>query len=71
METKQLFRLCHLCGTLNEGDSEVLRCTKCGKGFLPLNYFEKIRQKTIKMNQAPEEMPEFGLSPLPGLVVFW
>jgi hypothetical protein len=25
------FRLCHLCLYLNEGDSEVVRCTKCSK----------------------------------------
>ncbi|MBI3543116.1 MAG: hypothetical protein HY075_07575 [Deltaproteobacteria bacterium] len=73
MERKQLFRLCHHCSCLNESEEEILRCTKCGKGFLPINYFEKIRnrvQQAAKEGGA-EEFPSAIFSPINGLIVFW
>jgi hypothetical protein len=71
MERKQLFRLCHVCDCLNESDEEILRCVSCGKGFLPINYFEKLRTRAQQASQNGEEsvMPVF--SPLNGLIVFW
>jgi uncharacterized protein with PIN domain len=71
MERQQLFRLCHVCDTLNESEEEILRCSNCGKSFLPINYFEKIR---TRMQQAPkdgENMPTSLSSPIYGLIVFW
>lgn len=73
MERKQLFRLCHVCDRLNESDAEILRCENCGKGFLPINYFEKIR---ARVQQAAREsdgqnMPNITMSPIYGLIVFW
>lgn len=72
MDKKQLFRLCHLCGELNESENnEVLKCGKCGKAFLPVNYFEKMRNRAIMAGQLSEQMPEFPMNPLNGLLVFW
>ena len=73
MERKQLFRLCHNCNCLNESEEEILRCTSCNKGFLPINYFEKIRARA---QQAAKEGPSENLpgpifSPINGLIVFW
>jgi hypothetical protein len=73
MERKQLFRLCHNCNTLNESEEDILRCTTCGKGFLPINYFEKIRARALQAAKEPgsEEIPSGVFSPINGLIVFW
>lgn len=73
MERKQLFRLCHNCNCLNESEEEILRCTSCGKGFLPINYFEKIRTRAqaAAKEAGGEGMPILTLSPINGLIVFW
>lgn len=71
MEKKQLFRLCHSCNTLNESEEEILRCSKCGKGFLPINYFEKIRARAKMSGQEGENLATFSFSPINGLIVFW
>ena len=73
-ERKQLFRLCHTCSTLNESEEEILRCMSCGKGFLPINYFEKIRARAQQISKDPatsDEMPGAIFSPINGLIVFW
>lgn len=71
MERKQLLRLCHVCGKLNESESEVLRCIHCGKGFLPINYFEKLKKKAqVAAKEGDRVLPE-SLNPLQGLIVFW
>lgn len=73
MERRQLFRLCHSCGHLNESDQEILRCAKCARSFLPINYFEKIRAKLASgvATDAPAELPNLVGSPINGLIVFW
>lgn len=72
MDRKSMIRLCHLCNCVNESEQEeVLRCKSCGKGFLPVNYFEKIRKRAIASGQITEELPEFPFNPLNGLLVFW
>lgn len=64
--------MCHQCLNLNESDSgEVLKCEKCGKAFLPVNYFDKIRRRAIEAGQLPQNMPEIALHSLNGLLVFW
>ena len=71
-ERKQLFRICHVCDTLNESEQEILRCDKCGKGFLPINYFEKIRSRAQAAGlEDDENMPSFALTPINGIIVFW
>ena len=74
MDRKHLIRLCHVCCKLNEAEQdvvEILKCDGCGKAFLPINYFEKIRQRAIQSGQVLAEMPEFSFNPLQGLLVFW
>ena len=73
MERTQLFRLCHVCCRLNETEeeAEILKCLHCGKAFLPVNYFEKIRIKAIQASERNVDIPEFIFNPLQGLLVFW
>jgi hypothetical protein len=73
MERRQLFRLCHACNTLNESEEEILRCVKCGKGFLAINYFEKLRARAQAAAEAGagENLPSIVLAPIQGLIVFW
>ena len=81
MEMKYFIRLCHVCSHLNEAEEEVLRCQSCAKGFLPMNYFEKIQKLQMvtkdkkKMESMSEEtfrrLAKMGVNPLPGLIVFW
>lgn len=72
MEKKQLFRLCHTCLLINESEEEILRCTGCGKGFLPINYFEKIRTRVQQSaGKDSESLPTAFLNPINGLIVFW
>jgi tRNA(Ile2) C34 agmatinyltransferase TiaS len=67
-----LIRKCHCCGTLNEANvSSNFKCNKCGKSFLPADYFSKIRARAIAEGNLSEEFPEFPLNPLYGLIVFW
>ena len=42
MEWESLFRLCHVCGHINEGEKEILRCANCAKAYLPFSSLEKI-----------------------------
>lgn len=39
---KLLVRKCHQCGDLGESPTELKKCAKCNKAFLPLAYFEKV-----------------------------
>lgn len=73
MERKQLFRLCHNCNSLNESEEEILRCIQCGKGFLPINYFEKIKQRALQASreQGTDEIIATAFCPINGLIVFW
>ena len=41
-----IIKKCHVCGHINEGHREMENCKKCKKGFLPLNYFQKIHAKS-------------------------
>ncbi len=41
-----IIKKCHVCGFVNEGQKEMESCSKCKKGFLPLNYFSKVHAKT-------------------------
>ena len=54
-----------------EGETEVARCGKCNKAFLPVNYFEKVRARAIKQGTVSPDIPELPLNPLNGLLVFW
>lgn len=70
---KILIRMCHKCGHVHASENEVQRCDKCGKSFLPLQYFEKIHlQKDAKFQElfsAASELEKEDL--LKGLFVLW
>lgn len=40
---KLLIRACHSCLKINEAPKELERCMHCNKSFLPLRYFDKIK----------------------------
>lgn len=69
----QVFRVCHLCNSLNESEAaDILKCLKCGKSFLPLNYFERLKSSLQESGFSPEQSLEHSLfRSLKGLIVFW
>ncbi len=81
METKKdylptgrtIVRLCHKCVQLTEGTTEPEKCGKCGKGFLPLRYFEKVHdhkgEKYETLFAASHQLDEEDL--IKGLFVLW
>ncbi|MEW6056780.1 MAG: hypothetical protein AB1540_09205 [Bdellovibrionota bacterium] len=73
MESRQLFRLCHVCAAVNESnnESDVSKCLRCGKSFLPVNYFEKLRTRALQTEKNQVEVPQILFSPIHGLIVFW
>ena len=34
-------RRCHVCGEVNEGKDDILKCSSCRKSLLPFYYFDK------------------------------
>lgn len=81
METKKdylvkertVVRLCHKCVHLTEGTTEPEKCSQCGKGFLPLRYFEKVHDHTGEKFEtlfaASHQLDEEDL--IKGLFVLW
>ncbi len=74
-QSESIIRKCHVCGTVNESKSEVSKCQKCNKSFLPLNYFSKIHDHSNSQaideslfltpdELAPEDM-------IKGITVIW
>ncbi len=60
---KSLITKCHVCGHIMESETEIKKCSKCKKSFMPLNYFTKIHAKNskefsklfVKSNELKEE----------------
>lgn len=72
MNHNHVFRLCHVCRSINESEEEILRCGTCGKGFLPLRYFDKMKDQLHRaLENADLSSIELPGNPLPGLLVFW
>ncbi|HRK01947.1 MAG TPA: hypothetical protein PLH57_04725 [Oligoflexia bacterium] len=71
MGHNHVFRLCHVCRNINEAEEEILRCGHCGKGFLPVRYFEKLKQELERAKIEAAGTIEIPMNPLPGLLVFW
>ena len=63
----------HVCGHLSESSSELERCLKCSKAFLPLKYFVKVHEQTGEKYQelfsSSDELAEDDLAK--GLYVLW
>lgn len=71
---KLLIKKCHVCGHINESQSELEKCDKCNKGFLPLNYFSKIHAQgeTTSYQQLFSEVEELSDEDLiKGIYVIW
>jgi hypothetical protein len=70
---KILIRACHTCMKITEAFQEIEKCSHCGKGFLPLNYFEKIHDfkgESWKKHFSPaDELDNEDL--IKGLFVLW
>jgi hypothetical protein len=68
-----LIRLCHKCGHIHESENELEKCEKCGKGFLPLQYFEKVHaQNTSSFRELFSPAKEIDKEDLlKGLFVLW
>lgn len=77
MEKREFIRRCHVCSRFHESETEVLKCEGCGKAFVPLETFERIRTQALQLaerngwgiQEAQEE--RFSINPLQGLIVFW
>jgi hypothetical protein len=71
-QEKMIIRSCHQCGQITESIKEQQKCLKCGKAFLPLRYFEKVHDKSVKYDDlfsAGHELHEDDL--IKGLFVLW
>ena len=72
-KVKTVIKKCHLCGQIHEEKKEIEKCKKCGKSFLPLNYFHKVHAKDSKQFQnlfaESKELKEEDL--IKGLMVLW
>lgn len=73
LNSKLIIRKCHCCGQLSQSEFEIESCVKCGKAFLPLNYFEKVHaQSSIKFKDLfshSDELQEEDL--ITGIYVLW
>lgn len=72
-EEKVIIRKCHHCGQVTESHTEVNKCVKCQKSFLPLNYFEKVHASSQKDYQnlfaESHEIEDNDL--IKGIFVLW
>jgi uncharacterized C2H2 Zn-finger protein len=52
MEDKEkLYRLCHVCGFVNEAEKEILRCGRCAKTFQASTSLEQVlRSAGVHLN---------------------
>lgn len=70
---KLLIKKCHACGHINESSKELENCEQCRKGFLPLNYFNKIHTQGQTSYQElfseVEDLTEEDL--IKGITVIW
>jgi len=72
-QTKVLIKRCHVCGHLNESSTELERCQKCSKSFLPSSYFSKVHDNTgVKFKQLYSHVHELDEKDLIiGIHVIW
>lgn len=72
-QDKLIMRVCHKCGHLHESHQEPEKCSKCGKAFLPLNYFDKVHSAKPEKFQAlfaeSDDLNDEDL--IKGLYVLW
>ena len=70
---KVIIKKCHVCGQLHETTTELQKCVKCNKSFLPLNYFGKVHANNEKdyknLFAESHELDEEDL--ILGIYVLW
>ncbi|MBT3982744.1 MAG: hypothetical protein HOE90_15400 [Bacteriovoracaceae bacterium] len=71
---RTLIKRCHVCDKVAESTKELERCPKCGKAFLPLNYFTKVHEqgaetKLVDMFASCDELSDADL--IKGIHVIW
>ena len=70
---KLIIKKCHMCGHIMEDHQEIIKCHKCKKSFLPVNYFSKVHSKNQKdyeqLFAQSYELHESDL--IKGLTVLW
>jgi hypothetical protein len=70
---RMIIRKCHVCSELIEGPREAVRCPKCKKSFLPLNYMGQKditnEKEFFKLFSQADELEECDL--VFGLYVLW
>jgi hypothetical protein len=70
---KLIIRRCHCCDQVVESEVEQESCLKCGKAFLPLNYFDKIHgdqsQNFKDLFAHSDDLQEEDL--ITGIYVLW
>lgn len=70
---KLIIKKCHICGHIMESHQEIVKCDKCKKSFLPVNYFSKVHSKNQKdyaqLFAYGYELHESDL--IKGLTVLW
>jgi hypothetical protein len=67
-------RRCHICGEVNEGTEDILKCGSCHKSLLPFFYFDKRKLAEFSDNEhRPIDPPDrrTGYGPIRGLTVYW
>jgi hypothetical protein len=73
VKNKIIIKKCHMCGHVMESKSEIKKCDKCKKSFLPSNYLGKVKAKNSRdyQNQFSnvEEIYEDDL--IKGINVLW
>ncbi|MDA8792297.1 hypothetical protein N9N67_03575 [Bacteriovoracaceae bacterium] len=70
--SKIIIKVCHVCYRLNESYKEPLKCQHCHKSFLPLNYFYKVHDQSIRHEELFAEGHELHEEDLvKGIYVLW
>lgn len=68
-----IIKKCHVCGQVHETTTELKKCVKCNKSFLPLNYFGKVHATNEKEYEnlfaESHELDEQDL--IKGIYVLW
>lgn len=82
MATRTHFRLCHICGTVNSAEAElVTACECCGKHLAPFYFFDESRAMGMTEStfyssinggeDTASVLPHKEYPPILGLTVYW
>ncbi len=79
MNQRVHYRLCHVCGELNEATSSlVVECRSCGKHLAPFYYFDESRAmglassaRSIYEEKMRSILPHREYPPVYGLTAYW